>query len=112
MANRTRFAQAFRKGKTMSYTKFMAKCCKSLAVRQEQPTDALIGPLIRMSELMCRINDHFSYDDVDDAEIKGDLMLEMSMSNFRSELERIKNSISSSMRQNSEFPSLNPISAV
>ncbi|KAF2707864.1 hypothetical protein K504DRAFT_458347 [Pleomassaria siparia CBS 279.74] len=94
------FSQAFRKGKTMGHTKYMTQCCKTLAERQEEPTDVLISPLIRLSEMMGRINDHFSYDDIDGAEIKGDMVLEMSMRGFRSELDCIKSGIPPVIQQN------------
>lgn len=58
------------------------------------PTDALISPLVKASELISRINDHFSYDDIESADVQGDLMLEMSTTNFHEELKRLKESSS------------------
>jgi hypothetical protein len=96
------FTQAFRKGSTMNHTRYMVSCCQTLTENEEEPTDALIAPLIRLSALMGRINDQFSYDDIDNAMIKGDMVLEMSMGNFRTELEGIKETIPTAFRQNSE----------
>jgi hypothetical protein len=96
----------------MKYTRYMASCCRFLTENQEQPTDALIAPLIRMSELMSRINDFFSYDDIDYAIIKGDMVLEMSMANFCRELGSIKDTIPSACRQNSESPNFRCIHLV
>jgi len=79
----------------------MTRCCEFLSKQQENPTDALITPLIRLSELMGRINEHFSYDDVDDADIQGEPMLQMSMVSFRSELDVIVNAIPPDVRENS-----------
>jgi hypothetical protein len=39
---------------------------------------------------MCRIGNYFSYDDIDNADVKGDIMLEMSTANFCTELDRIR----------------------
>lgn len=87
---------------TIAHTKYMAQCYQSLKDHPEQPTDALIAPLIRLSDLTCRVSDFFSYDDVENSDSKGEMMLEISASNFRSELVRIKENIPESLKQNSE----------
>jgi hypothetical protein len=102
MTDAISFTQAFRKGSTMNHTRYMVSCCQTLTENEEQPTDALIAPLIRLSVLMGRINDHFSYDDIDNAMIKGDMVVEMSICNFRVELEGIKETIPSAFQQNRE----------
>lgn len=99
----TSFAQAWRKRSTMSYTKFTKQCCQSLANRELVPTDALIAPMIRMSDLMCRINDYFRTTTSRTLEVQGESLLDMSMKSFREELERIIDSTPSSIRQNSEY---------
>ncbi|PVI02420.1 hypothetical protein DM02DRAFT_701928 [Periconia macrospinosa] len=94
------FSQAWRKRVTIQYTRYMAQCCRNVASRQEYPSDVLILPLIQLSELMCRINDIFSYDDIENADVKGDMMLDMSITNFSSELDRIQDAVAPSVRQN------------
>ncbi|KAF2008161.1 hypothetical protein P154DRAFT_392929, partial [Amniculicola lignicola CBS 123094] len=91
------FAQAWRKRTTLVHTKFMLQCSEDVA---EVPSDALISPLIRLSEVISRANDYFSFDDIDNAEVRGDIILDMSMTNFRNELELIKSSLPDSVRQN------------
>jgi hypothetical protein len=77
----------------MSYTKYMVWCYQSLAKDPEHPTDTLIAPLIQLSELIIRVNEHFSYDNIEDADIKGEMLLVMAMNNFHHELERIKEAV-------------------
>ncbi|KAH8701338.1 hypothetical protein GQ44DRAFT_785180 [Phaeosphaeriaceae sp. PMI808] len=49
---------------------------------------------------MCHINEYFSYDDIEDSEIKGDTMLELSTTNFSTEVQRLRDAMSESIRQN------------
>jgi hypothetical protein len=46
-----------------------------------------------MSELLSRVNDHFSYPDIDGADVRGEIMLDMSTTSFLAELKHIKDSI-------------------
>jgi hypothetical protein len=46
-----------------------------------------------MGGLLSRVNDHFSYSDIEDAENRGEIMLDMSVTSFLSELKHIKDSI-------------------
>ncbi|KAF1935721.1 hypothetical protein EJ02DRAFT_415320, partial [Clathrospora elynae] len=85
------FAQAWRKRTTLSYTRYMGQCCESF-VNSSMITDKFIPPMIQSCELISRVNDHFSYDDIENSEVNGELMLEMSTSNFRKELKRIRDS--------------------
>jgi hypothetical protein len=45
---------------------------------------------------MSRVNDHFSYPDIDDAEVRGEMMLDMSATSFLAELSHIRESTFSS----------------
>ncbi|PSN72276.1 hypothetical protein BS50DRAFT_248067 [Corynespora cassiicola Philippines] len=94
------FAQAWRKRGTMAYTRFMGQCCQSLSEGQEHPSDALITPLIRLSELIGRINDYYSYDDIDNSDVKGETMIEMSANNFSAELNRIRDAVPTTLKRN------------
>ncbi|CAI6342460.1 unnamed protein product [Periconia digitata] len=94
------FAQAWRKRVTIQWTRYMAQCCRNVNSRQEYPSDVLILPLIQLSELMCRINDIFSYDDIGNAEVKGDMMIDMSITNLSSELDRIQDAVAPSVKEN------------
>jgi hypothetical protein len=67
----------------------MAQCCDAF-VESSLSTDVFIRPLIKTSELLSRVNDHFSYDDIDNADVKGEILLEMSVTNFLAELKYIK----------------------
>jgi hypothetical protein len=70
----------------------MGRCCERLA-SSPIPTDALITPFVQLSELVARVNDFYSYDDLENAEFRGNVMLEMASNNFHVELERIRSSI-------------------
>ncbi|KAH7372288.1 hypothetical protein BKA66DRAFT_572409 [Pyrenochaeta sp. MPI-SDFR-AT-0127] len=87
------FAQAWRKRTTLPFTRFMAQCCDTFA-QSSIPTDTLISPLIKACELVSRVNDYFSYDDIENADVRGELMLEIATSNFRRELALVKDAAS------------------
>lgn len=76
----------------MSFTKFMGRCSDSLSEDLDEPTDGFIRPLIQLSDLICRVGEHFSYDDSESAEFTGEIMMETLTSNFVNELLRIKQS--------------------
>jgi hypothetical protein len=95
-----RFAQAWRKRTTMPYTRALARACQSFQQRPECPTDLLISPLVQLSELMCRINDYFSYDNIEESELKGDTILDLSTNNFSTEYQRMRDGMSDSVAQN------------
>jgi hypothetical protein len=101
MLTAIRFAYAWRKRCPLPFTKYTEQCYQHIAEQSKRPTDALIAPLIQLSELICRVNDHFSYDDIDNAEFAGEMMLEMAMKNFQTELERIRDAVPRSLSQNS-----------
>ncbi|KAF1848917.1 uncharacterized protein K460DRAFT_364856 [Cucurbitaria berberidis CBS 394.84] len=94
------FAHTWRKRTTMPYTRALARHCQSFADRPEHPPDVLIAPLVRLSELKCRISDYFSYDEIEFSEINGDSTLDLSTGNFRSELQRLEESLPEVVRQN------------
>ena len=97
----------------MPYTRSLARLCQSFADHPEHPSDSLIPPLVHLSEFMCRINDYFSYDEIQDSEIRGESALNMSTSNFRSELQRLQDFMPEHARQNSTPvpfpPMMNPL---
>jgi hypothetical protein len=45
-----------------------------------------------MGELLSRVNDHFSYPDIGIAEVRGEMMLDMSVTSFLAELKHVKDS--------------------
>jgi hypothetical protein len=98
----SRFAQAWRKQSTMRHTRYMVQCCQLLAQRKEHPSDVLITSMIELSELICRINDYFSYDDIDNTEVNGEIMLKATTLSFRNELDQIRNSIPIEAKNNSK----------
>ncbi|ORY11723.1 hypothetical protein BCR34DRAFT_316920 [Clohesyomyces aquaticus] len=95
-----RYAHAWRKPSTMAYTKFMGLCCQSLTEHCEAPTDTLIPPLVQGSDLMYRVSEYYSYDDIDSADVRGEMFLEMSTQSFRRELEVIREAVPSSAKEN------------
>jgi len=82
----------------------MAQCCDAFD-GSLVPTDALIRPMIQTSELLSRVNTHFSYDDIENAEVQGEMILEISANSFLGDLAHIKASVSQSplAQQNSKF---------
>lgn len=82
----------------------MAQCYNSFA-ESSVLTDALISPIIQLCDLATRISDHFSYDDIENSDIKGELMIKVSLGGFRGELMRITGSFSESslVAQNSRL---------
>jgi hypothetical protein len=82
------------------YTRTIARACQSFFQRPEYPSDLLITPLVQASELMCRINDYFSYDEIEDSEIRGETMLKLSTTNFSAELQRFRDSIPEPVKMN------------
>jgi hypothetical protein len=80
----------------------MAQCCDAF-IDPSVSTDALILPLIQASELLSRINVHFSYDDTDNSDIRGELMLDISATSFLGELKRVKEATPTTVQKNSQF---------
>ena len=60
----------------MSFTKFMEQCIDAFAEDPNEPTDALIPALTQLSNITVRISEHFSYDDIENAEFRGAIMME------------------------------------
>ena len=75
----------------------MDQCCQHLSECEEYPSDALIKPLVQISAFMCRVNNYFSYDDIDNAEVQGETMIQLSITNFQSELARLTETIPSTL---------------
>ncbi|KAJ4372061.1 hypothetical protein N0V83_003834 [Neocucurbitaria cava] len=91
------YAQAWRTRTTLSHTHYMAECCNSF-IGSPIATDVLITPLVQLCELASRVSEHFFYDDIENSEIKGELIIQMSIHGFRKELLRIKDaSLASSL---------------
>ena len=97
----SRFAQAWRKRTTVPYTRAIGRACQMFSQQPEHSSDLMIEPLVQLSELMCRISDHFSYDNIEDSEVNGEISLEISTSNFSTELHVLRNAMPASVRQNS-----------
>jgi hypothetical protein len=51
---------------------------------------------------MCRVSDYFSYNDIHDGDVKGQMMLDSATRNFCSEMERIKDAVPTEHRKHSE----------
>jgi hypothetical protein len=71
----------------MPYTRTLAYHCQTFTERPECPSDVLVGPLVHLSDLMCRTTEYFSYDEIVFSEVNGDSSLELSTNDFRKELQ-------------------------
>jgi hypothetical protein len=87
----------------MSHTRYMIQCCQTLAERKEHASDMFITPLVELSELTCRINNYFSYDDIENAEVNGDMIVSSTTLSFRSDLDRIRKSIPAEAKDNRKW---------
>jgi hypothetical protein len=96
----SRFAQAWRKRTTVPYTRNLARACQSFTQNPQYPSDVLIAPLVQLNELMCRVSDYFSYDNVEEAELHGETILDLSTKNFSAEHQRMRDAMSESIAQN------------
>ena len=81
----------------------MEQCCRHLADCQEYASDTIITPLIQLSALLCRVNNYFSYDDVENSEVNGQAVVQLSVGNFENELARINESISPALLETSRM---------
>ncbi|KAI8940462.1 hypothetical protein NX059_004147 [Plenodomus lindquistii] len=50
----------------------------------------MVPPLVRLCELCSRVNDHFSYDDIENSDTTNETMLELSTNSFRKERSLIR----------------------
>jgi hypothetical protein len=98
----SRFSQAWRKRTTVPYTRAISRACQSFSQRPEYPSDFLIAPLVQSSELLCRISDYFSYDDIESSDINSETVLKLSVNNFSAELQRLRDATPQSVRNNSK----------
>lgn len=98
--DKTSFSQAWRKRPvTLGHTRYVTQCLEHLANCREYTTDSLITPMIQLSALLGRINDYFSYDDIENADIKGESLLQLSVTNFETEVTRLAESIPVEVRE-------------
>ncbi|KAH7411995.1 hypothetical protein DE146DRAFT_751139 [Phaeosphaeria sp. MPI-PUGE-AT-0046c] len=95
------FAQAWRKRTTVPYTRTIARICQMFSQNPEHPSDLLIMPLVQSSELAMRISDYYSFEDIDETEIRGETLLKLSTSNFSAELQKLRIGIPESVQTNS-----------
>lgn len=86
----------------------MAESYQHFAQHPEYPTDGLIAPFISLCELISRVSEYFSYDDIDNADIQGERLIEMATSNFHGELERIKGVVPAPHKDNGQFQAPEP----
>ncbi|KAF2439641.1 hypothetical protein P171DRAFT_490333 [Karstenula rhodostoma CBS 690.94] len=93
------FAQAWRRPTTLTHTRYMDQCCQHLRDCQEYTTDTIITPLVQLSTLICRIQDYFSYYDIENADVKGEALVHTSVANFDRELASITDSIPQTLIQ-------------
>lgn len=92
----------------MPYTKSLARACQSFSRQPYHPTDTLIAPLLNACELMCRINDFYSYDDIELSEVNGEAAIEVATNTFTAELRQLRDALHRSMVQNSTYVTRSP----
>lgn len=98
-----RFATSFRRRSFMPYTKYISQCCALLAQKKELLTDELISYFVRNQELSRRVQDTFSYDDLDNTEIRGEQITNITTRSLLSELDSFQSTVPDSLRHNSKF---------
>ena len=84
----------------MSHTKCTEQCYQSLAEVKEYPTDEMIQYLVRNQELAQRIFDTFSYDDVKNAEIRGEFITALTADAFVRDFDRLRLALPPKLQRN------------
>jgi hypothetical protein len=88
----------------MPYTKYIEQCCLYLRQKKEFPTDELIWHFVRNQELSRRIQDTFSYDDLDNTEIRGEQCTNTTAKSFLSDLDNLLREVPPSLQDNCKPP--------
>jgi hypothetical protein len=78
----------------------MNYCCRSLAELKEYKTDELIPHLVRSQEIERRIVDAFSYDDVNNGEIRGEVLVTLISDAFIRGLDRLRLDVPPNFQKN------------
>lgn len=86
----------------MPYTKYLTHASKLLADIKEVPTDAIIPYLVQSTELSQRVHDTFNYDDLENADIRGEAITNITVQSFTHELEILKASVPKTMQNDSK----------
>jgi hypothetical protein len=86
----------------LTYTKYMDYCCRTLEIAGEYITDRLIPHLVRSQELSRRIADTFSYDDLNNGELRGEFVVNLTADTFVQELDRLRHAIPPDLQKNSK----------
>jgi len=84
----------------MQYTTYMEQCCVGLAQKKEFSTDELIRYFVRSQELSLRVQDTFSYDDLDNTEIRGEQITSLTTRSLLSELDHVESTVPQNLRDN------------
>jgi hypothetical protein len=80
----------------------MDHCCRLLVELKEYKTDELIPHFVRSQELSRRIVDTFSYDDLNNGEIRGELLVVLTSDAFTRDLNRLRLEIPLDFQKNSK----------
>ncbi|KAF2103559.1 hypothetical protein NA57DRAFT_53074 [Rhizodiscina lignyota] len=81
----------------------MEYCCQSLTQLKEYITDELIQHFVRSQELGRRIVDTFSYDDLNNGEIRGELLITMASEAFIRDLHCLRLELAETLHENILF---------
>jgi hypothetical protein len=81
----------------------MDYCCRLLGELKEYQTDKLIPHLVRNQELSCRIADTFSYDDLNNSELRGEFLVNLTSETFIRELDRLQLEVPLDLQKNSKI---------
>ncbi|KAH6893366.1 hypothetical protein B0T10DRAFT_482102 [Thelonectria olida] len=91
-------ATKFRTRCAMPHTKYIQQSCASLAEQSELSSDQLIPHFVRANELSRRICNIFAYDDLDNTDIRGDHVSNLTVQAFVNELDVLEKSIANEIR--------------
>jgi hypothetical protein len=91
------------------YTKSIARACQSFTQQPDCPTDTLIAPILNACELLCRVNDFYSYDDIETSEVIGESTIDISTCNFRAELQQLRDTLPAAIMQNCMYVTESPV---
>jgi hypothetical protein len=80
----------------------MDYCCQSLGELEEYETDRLIPYFVRSQELSRRVADAFSFDDVNNGEIRGEFHINLISGTFTKDLDRLQMEFLRNLWENSE----------
>ena len=87
----------------MPYTKSIRRACELLATLKECQTDEMLIYLIRITELSQRVHETFSFDELENVDIRGEVITNITVQSFMQNLENLQSAIPGSLKENSKL---------